>query len=132
MSKFDFYFTRLMYDSGDWDVDIRMPSNVLNSLVRVHHAQSRHCRTCSRLVRSQNVGSAILLFGGTQVGAIQSAGKKNLERYLRGGGFLFVDDCNHDIDSGIFAKSFEAEIMKFSAKKKKFRIRIPCIPAFQI
>ncbi|WP_343828436.1 DUF4159 domain-containing protein, partial [Massilia aurea] len=33
MASFDFYFTRLMYESGNWDVDVRMPSNVLNSLV---------------------------------------------------------------------------------------------------
>jgi len=25
-----FAFTRLQYDSGDWDVDQRMPSNLLN------------------------------------------------------------------------------------------------------
>ena len=29
----DFRFTRLRYGSGDWDVDQRMPANVLNSLV---------------------------------------------------------------------------------------------------
>ena len=29
----DFCFTRLRYESGDWDVDQRMPANVLNSLV---------------------------------------------------------------------------------------------------
>ena len=29
----EFVFTRLMYDSGDWDADQRMPSNLLNSLV---------------------------------------------------------------------------------------------------
>ena len=28
-----FFFTRLQYESGDWDVDQRMPSNVLNSLI---------------------------------------------------------------------------------------------------
>lgn len=32
-AKYDFWFTRLKYDSGDWDVDTRMPSNVLTSLV---------------------------------------------------------------------------------------------------
>ena len=31
--SYDFRFTRLMYESGDWDVDQRMPSNLLNSLV---------------------------------------------------------------------------------------------------
>jgi hypothetical protein len=32
-----------------------------------------------------------------------------LRRYLRNGGFMFVDDCNHDVD-GTFAKTFESEI----------------------
>ena len=29
----EFFFTRLQYESGDWDVDQRMPSNLLNSIV---------------------------------------------------------------------------------------------------
>ena len=28
---------------------------------------------------------------------------------MRNGGFVLVDDCNHDID-GLFAKSFETEM----------------------
>ena len=32
-----FTFTRLRYKSGDWDTDQRMPSNILNSLVRIHY-----------------------------------------------------------------------------------------------
>ena len=31
--EYDFWFTRLMYDSGDWDVDQRMPANVITSLI---------------------------------------------------------------------------------------------------
>ncbi|HSM12139.1 MAG TPA: DUF4159 domain-containing protein, partial [Lysobacter sp.] len=30
---YDFWFTRLRYDSGDWDVDQRMPSNIITSLI---------------------------------------------------------------------------------------------------
>ncbi|HCW61889.1 MAG TPA: twin-arginine translocation pathway signal, partial [Sphingobium sp.] len=26
---YDFWFTRLRYDSGDWDVDQRAPSNII-------------------------------------------------------------------------------------------------------
>ena len=33
MQNNKFFFTRLQYESGDWDVDQRMPSNVLNSLI---------------------------------------------------------------------------------------------------
>ena len=29
----NFFFTRLEYESGDWDVDQRMPANLLNSLI---------------------------------------------------------------------------------------------------
>ena len=32
-SRYDFWFTRLKYDSGDWDVDARMPSNLITSLI---------------------------------------------------------------------------------------------------
>ena len=31
---YDFWFTRLMYESGDWDVDQRMPSNILDTLLQ--------------------------------------------------------------------------------------------------
>jgi hypothetical protein len=35
--------------------------------------------------------------------------KLNFKKYVDNGGFVFVDDCNHDID-GLFAKSFEAQM----------------------
>jgi hypothetical protein len=33
----------------------------------------------------------------------------HFEQYVQNGGFVFVDDCNHDID-GLFAKSFEEQM----------------------
>ena len=33
----------------------------------------------------------------------------NFKKYVLNGGFVFVDDCNHDID-GLFAKSFETQM----------------------
>jgi len=35
--------------------------------------------------------------------------RNNFEQYVRNGGFVFVDDCNHDID-GLFARSFEQQM----------------------
>lgn len=29
---YDFWFTRLQYESGNWDVDQRMPSNIIDTL----------------------------------------------------------------------------------------------------
>ena len=34
---------------------------------------------------------------------------RNFTTYVQNGGFVFVDDCNPDID-GLFAKSFEAQM----------------------
>ncbi len=36
--------------------------------------------------------------------------RENFQRYVENGGFIFVDDCNHDID-GMFAKTFEAQMV---------------------
>jgi hypothetical protein len=33
VAEYDFWFTRLKYDSGDWDVDARMPANLITSLI---------------------------------------------------------------------------------------------------
>ena len=42
--------------------------------------------------------------------------RRNFQTYVKNGGFVMVDDCNHDID-GLFARSFEAEITRsFGAK----------------
>jgi hypothetical protein len=116
MAAYDFYFTRLMYESGDWDVDVRMPSNVLNSLVEYTTLQGGPGRAHDRAVGPEDAGSAVLLPGRAQAGAVHAGRARNFERYVKGGGFVFVDDCNHDID-GLFAKSFEAEMAKiFGAK----------------
>lgn len=65
----DFVFTRLQYDSGDWDVDQRMPSNLLNSLIEGHKPVE---------------------FDRTE--------RANFERCVANGSFGFADDCNHDVD----------------------------------
>ena len=37
--------------------------------------------------------------------------REHFKRYVQNGGFVFADDCNHDID-GLFAKSFEQEMAR--------------------
>lgn len=107
----DFTFTRLRYRSGDWDVDQRMPANVLNSL-----AEYTTLRIAPR-ERVVDLDSPALFeapFGylaGRRLVEFSRDERTNLERWLRQGGFLFADDCNHDID-GLFARSFEAEMAR--------------------
>lgn len=109
LASYDFYFTRLTYESGDWDVDVRMPSNVLNSLVEYTTLRVDPVERIVALSDPRMLEAPFCYFAGHKLVQFTAAERKNLERYIKGGGFLFVDDCNHDID-GLFAKSFEAEI----------------------
>ncbi len=120
MARYDFYFTRLMYESGDWDVDIRMPSNVLNSLVEYTTLKVDPTERMVSLADPKMLEAPFCYLAGHKLVQFTPAERSNFERYVKGGGFVFVDDCNHDID-GLFAKSFEAEMAKIfgpSALKK--------------
>ncbi|CUI06752.1 DUF4159 domain-containing protein [Massilia sp. P8910] len=116
MRSYDFYFTRLMYESGDWDVDIRMPSNVLNSLVEYTTLRVDPVERVIPLSDAKMLESPFCYLAGHKLVQFTPAERKNFERYVRGGGFVFVDDCNHDID-GLFAKSFEAELARIFGPK---------------
>jgi hypothetical protein len=119
LPAYDFYFTRLTYESGDWDVDIRMPSNVLNSLVEYTTLKVDTVERIVALADPKMLEAPFCYLAGHKLVQFTQAERKNFERYVKGGGFVFVDDCNHDID-GLFARSFEAEMAKiFGAKALK-------------
>jgi len=111
MARYDFYFTRLIYESGDWDVDIRMPSNVLNSLVEYTTLKVDPVERMVALSDPKMLEAPFCYLAGHKLVQFTPSERRNFERYVKGGGFVFVDDCNHDID-GLFAKSFEAEMAK--------------------
>ncbi|WP_306393177.1 DUF4159 domain-containing protein [Telluria beijingensis] len=111
MASFDFYFTRLMYESGNWDVDVRMPSNVLNSLVEYTTLRVDTTERMVALSDPKMLQAPFCYLAGHKLVQFTPAERSNFEKYVRGGGFVFVDDCNHDID-GLFAKSFEAEMAR--------------------
>jgi len=111
MAVYDFYFTRLMYESGDWDVDQRMPSNVLNSLVEYTTLRVDPAERVIALSDPKMLEAPFCYLAGHKLVQFTPAERRNFARYVQGGGFVFVDDCNHDID-GLFAKSFEAEMAR--------------------
>jgi hypothetical protein len=111
MATYDFYFTRLTYESGDWDVDQRMPSNVLNSLVEYTTLRVDTAERIVALSDPKMLEAPFCYLAGHKLVQFTPSERRNFERYVKGGGFVFVDDCNHDID-GLFAKSFEAEMAR--------------------
>ncbi len=106
---FDFWFTRLMYDSGDWDVDQRMPSNLLDALIQYTTLRVDPKERVVALADPRMLAAPMVYLAGHKLVEFNPDERRNFEQYVRNGGFVFVDDCNHDID-GLFAKSFEAEM----------------------
>ena len=106
---YDFWFTRLMYDSGDWDVDQRMPANVITSLIEYTKLRVDPKEHVLALADPRMLQAPFCYLSGHKLVEFNPDERRNFERYVRSGGFVFVDDCNHDID-GLFAKSFEAEM----------------------
>ncbi len=110
MSRPDFVFSRLQYDSGDWDlVDPRMPANLLDSIVAYTTISVDPRESVVSLASPALFDAAFCYLSGHKLVQFGDRERANFETYVRRGGFVFVDDCNHDID-GLFAKSFEAQM----------------------
>jgi hypothetical protein len=105
-----FTFVRLSYHSGDWDaVDERMPANLLHSLVEYTKVPIAAKEKVVALDSEELFRYPFCYLSGHRLVQFSEQEKKNFTQYVRGGGFVFVDDCNHDID-GLFARSFEAQL----------------------
>jgi len=129
--QYDFYFTRLSYESGDWDVDERTPANILNSLIEYTTLRVDINERIIPLADPAMLRSPFTYFAGHRLVDFNHAEKSNFENYIRNGGFMFVDDCNHDID-GVFAVSFEAQMAEIFGKDalKKIPNNHPIYTAF--
>ena len=106
---YDFWFTRLKYESGNWDVDQRMPSNIATALLDYTSLRVDPKEHVIALADPKMLLAPFCYLAGHKLVEFNPAERRNFERYVRNGGFVFVDDCNHDID-GLFAKSFERQM----------------------
>jgi hypothetical protein len=104
-----FTFARIKYRSGNWDTDQRMPANLLNSLVEYTTVPINHEEKIVDLADNELFLYPFTYLSGHKLVQFNQQERANFKKYVENGGFVFVDDCNHDID-GLFAKSFEAQM----------------------
>ncbi len=109
MLRNKFVFARLKYSSGDWDTDQRMPANMLNSLLEYTTIPLEQEEKIIDLNTKEIFNYAFCYLSGHKLVQFNKQEAANFKKYIEQGGFVFVDDCNHDID-GLFAKSFEAQM----------------------
>ncbi|GGK82915.1 DUF4159 domain-containing protein [Rufibacter glacialis] len=104
-----FTFVRLQYRSGNWDTDQRMPSNLLHSLVEYTTVPVVEQEKVISLESTELFRYPFCYLSGHKLVQFNAKEKANFIKYVQNGGFVFVDDCNHDID-GLFARSFEEQM----------------------
>ncbi|MGB9181991.1 MAG: DUF4159 domain-containing protein [Pyrinomonadaceae bacterium] len=120
----NFTFARLRYTSGNWDADPKMPANILNSLVEYTSIRVDPHERIVDAASKQLSNYPFVYLTGNKLVRFTETERANLRRYLRNGGFMFVDDCNHDLD-GAFAKTFENEIKLILDKPEEAMRKLP-------
>ncbi len=110
-SPYQFQFARLQYQSGDWDTDQRMPVNILHSIVEYTAIPIDQEEQIVPLDSKNIYRFPFVYISGHKLVEFNDEEAEHFKNYVENGGFVFADDCNHDID-GLFAKSFEQQMEK--------------------
>ena len=105
----EFVFARLRYDSGDWDYNPKVAANVLNSVVEYTSIPVYPEEIVITADSEELLAFPFLFMTGHKLVRFNDRERQNLVRFVDRGGFLFSDDCNHDI-AGLYATSFEEEM----------------------
>jgi len=107
----EFVFARLRYDSGDWDYNPKVCANVLDSVLQYTQIPVHGEEVVITADSAELTAFPFVFMTGHKLVRFSEAEREGIRRYVRSGGFLFSDDCNHDIE-GLYAKSFEAEMAR--------------------
>jgi hypothetical protein len=107
----EFVFARLRYDSGDWDYNPKVCSNVLDSVMQYTEIPVYPHEIVIAADSADLPSFPFIFMTGHTLVRFSQAERENLVRYVDAGGLLFSDDCNHDVD-GLYAKSFEEEMRR--------------------
>jgi hypothetical protein len=102
-------FARLRYDSGDWDYNPKVAANILNSIVEYTSIRVFPDEVVIPPSSAELLSFPFLFMTGHKLVRFTAKERDNLARFIDLGGFLFSDDCNHDVN-GLYARSFEAEM----------------------
>ena len=105
----EFTFARLRYDSGDWDYNPKVAANVLNSIVEYTNIRVYPEEVVITADSEELNAFPFLFMTGHKLVRFSAKERERLNQYVELGGFLFSDDCNHDVE-GLYALSFEQEM----------------------
>jgi hypothetical protein len=109
--RYEFVFARLRYESGDWDYNPKVCANVLDAVLQYTQIPVHQEEVVITADSEELPAYPFLFMTGHKLVRFSEAERAGIVRYVRSGGLLFSDDCNHDIE-GLYARSFEAEMAR--------------------
>jgi hypothetical protein len=105
----EFIFATAQYESGDWDSAPLVPANLIDSIARYTSIPVAPTGVIVALSSPDALRYPFLFMTGHLPVRFSDAERSNLRRFIDRGGFLFIDDHNHDID-GAFHKTVSEEV----------------------
>jgi hypothetical protein len=106
-----FVWATVRYDSGDWDSAPLVPTNLMHSVAQYTSIPVAENGATVDLASPEVFRFPFLYLTGHLPVRFNQQESENLRAYVERGGFLFVDDHNHDID-GAFHKTATAELRR--------------------
>lgn len=107
----EFVFATVQYESGDWDSAPLVPPNIIDSVARYTSIPVRPSGVTVPLAATELFGYPFAYLTGHLPVRFSEQERANLREFVDRGGFLFIDDHNHDID-GAFHKTATEEIAR--------------------
>lgn len=104
-----FVFATAQYESGDWDSAPLVPANIIDTVARYTSIEVAPSGIIVPLDSPDLVRYPFVYFTGHLPVRFTENERVNVRRWLERGGFLFIDDHNHDVD-GQFHKTVIEEV----------------------
>jgi hypothetical protein len=106
-----FVFATLRYESGNWNSAPLVPTNILHSVAQYTSLPVASTGTIVDLASPELFRFPFAFLTGHLPVRFNAQESANLRAYVERGGFVFIDDHNHDID-GAFHRTATAEIAR--------------------
>lgn len=106
-----FTFATAVYESGDWESAPNLPAAVVDSLVKYTALPASPTGVNVRLGGEALFEYPFVWLTGHLPVRFTDRERENLKRYVDRGGFIVIDDHNHDIE-GIFHQTVTEEITR--------------------
>src|SRR6185503_15579153 len=111
MAVTPFVFATAQYESGDWDSAPLVPPNIIDTIARYTTIDIAPSGAIVALDSPDLARYPFVYLTGHLPVRFSDAERANVRRWLDRGGFLFVDDHNHDVD-GQFHKTVTEELTR--------------------